>query len=58
MMDVDYLPENLVVVGGSYIGQEVPDGIDAVVPMGATEQLLKKIQELLNPGQAKSKAAS
>jgi ActR/RegA family two-component response regulator len=37
---------------------EVPDGIDAVVPMGATEQLLKTIQELLNPGQAESKAAS
>jgi hypothetical protein len=36
----------------------IPEGIDAVVPLGATEQLLRKIEELLNPGQAKSRAAS
>ena len=37
---------------------EVPEGIDAVVPIGATEQLLRKIEELLSPDQAKSRAAS
>ena len=37
---------------------DIPEGIDAVVPLGATEQLLQKIEELLNPGQAKSRAAS
>ena len=37
---------------------DIPEGIDAVVTLGATEQLLKKIEELLNPGEAKSRAAS
>jgi DNA-binding NarL/FixJ family response regulator len=37
---------------------DIPEGIDAVVPLGATEELLKKIEELLNPGQANSRAAS
>jgi len=37
---------------------EIPDCIDAIVPLGETEELLKKIEELLNPGQAKSRAGS
>ena len=36
---------------------DIPEGIDAVVPLGETEQLLRKIEELLNPGEAKSRAA-
>jgi len=35
----------------------IPEGIDAVVRLGATEQLLRTIEELLNPGQAQSRAA-
>ncbi|MFL6437704.1 MAG: hypothetical protein ACJ71Q_09005 [Terriglobales bacterium] len=35
---------------------DTPEGIDAVVPLGATEQLLRTIEELLNPSQAKSRA--
>ena len=36
----------------------LPDGIDAVVPLGATEKLLRKIEELLNSGRQSSRAAS
>ena len=36
----------------------LPDGIDAVVPLGATETLLRKIEELLNRRDQSSKAAS
>lgn len=36
----------------------LPDGIDAVVPLGATEKLLRKIEELLNLREQSSRAAS
>jgi len=36
---------------------DIPEGIDAVVPLGATEQLLRTIVELLNPGRTQSRAA-
>jgi hypothetical protein len=35
----------------------IPEGIDAVVPLGNTEELLKKIEELLNSGKQQSRAA-
>jgi len=37
---------------------DIPEGIDAAVPLGATEELLKKIEELLIPGQANSRVAN
>ena len=37
---------------------DIPEGIDAVVPVGETEQLLRKIEELLNRRGHTSKAAS
>ena len=36
----------------------LPEGIDAVVPLGATEKLLRKIEELLNLHGQSSRAAS
>ena len=36
----------------------LPAGIDAVVPLGATEKLLRKIEELLNSDRQSSRAAS
>ncbi len=35
---------------------DMPDGIDAVVPVGDTEKLLRKIEELLNLRGMKSRA--
>ena len=37
---------------------DIPEGIDAVVPVGDTEKLLRKIEELLNRRVQSSKAAS
>ena len=34
----------------------IPEGIDAVVPVGDTEMLLRKIEELLNSGKQESRA--
>ena len=36
----------------------LPEGIDAVVPLGATEKLLRKIEELLKSRGQSSRAAS
>ena len=35
----------------------LPDGIDAVVPLSATEKLLQKIEDLLNSGEQQSRVA-
>jgi DNA-binding response OmpR family regulator len=35
----------------------IPEGINAVVPLNAPDQLLRKIEELLNPGGTASRAA-
>ena len=35
----------------------IPKGIDVVVPVGDTEMLLRKIEELLNSGKQESRAA-
>ena len=37
----------LLIVRGSIVGKDLPDGVDAVIPEGDTQSLLKTLQELL-----------
>lgn len=37
----------LLIVRGRIVGKDLPDGVDAIIPEGDTQSLLKTLQELL-----------